>query len=123
MTKAHDRLERQMVDALKRHLATRKPVVVPEAGRLLWRLFVEIGATRTMHSAGPNPISYAEIMGYSQINRWQLQPHHVELIRALDDAWLQHTYSRPGSSPNGGSILSDGSGQSINPAAFDAVFG
>ena len=111
---------KQMVERLKRHLSGGKPEV-PEAGVLLWNLFVEIGASRTYHAAGPHPISFAEIEAYCRLHRWPLQQRHLAIIRALDDAWLAHAYAKTGSTEGRSPAAS--SGQAINPAAFDAVFG
>lgn len=119
---AHDRLQRQIVDTLKAHLATGARPVVPEAGRLIWSWFIEISATRTYNPAGPNPISYGEIEAWARLNRWPIEPCHVEAIVAMDRAYLDHAYSKA-KAPDGTKILPRGSGQAVNPAAFDAVFG
>jgi len=113
-------LEKLLVAALRRHLAGGKPVV-PEAGVVLWNLFHEIGASRTYHAAGPHPISFAEIEAYARLHHWPLQPRHVAIIRALDDAWLEQAYAAMGA-PNAGTPRRFPD-QAINPAAFDAVFG
>lgn len=120
---AIDRLTNQLVAALRQNLATRKPVALPEAGRLLWRIFGELSAARTYNQAGPNPISHQEIVGYTHICRWPLQPHHVAVLRAMDEAYLEHAYSGKGKAPDGMKTLPLSSGQAVNPAAFDAVFG
>lgn len=121
-----DRLRKPLVAALQRHLAGGRPVV-PEAGVLLWNLFMEIAASRTYHAAGPNPISHAEIGNYCRFHRWPLQPHHIAVIRAMDDAWLQHAYAKMSS----GDKQEDGktfdsaryaNAQPLTAAAFDAVF-
>ncbi len=110
--------------ALRRHLAGGKPVV-PEAGVLLWNLFMEISASRTYHAAGPNPISHAEIEAYARLHRWPLAPHHTAVIRALDDAWLEHAYRKMESGKDGKTF--DGrryaNAQPLTAAGFDAVFG
>lgn len=113
------RLGAQLVATLKRHLAGGKPSA-PEAGVLLWNLFMEISASRTYHSAGPHPISHAEIEAFARIHRWPFQPHHVAIIRAMDDAWLEHAYRQTRTQDGGQSKHS--SGQAISPEAFDAVF-
>jgi hypothetical protein len=93
---------------------------VPEAGRIFWRFFVELSATRTHHMGGPNPISHAEIDAWARLHRWPLTASHVGIIRALDDAWLAHAYAaaekRDAPKPPPGKV------QKMNPAAFDAVF-
>lgn len=120
-------LEKTLSDALRQHLAGGKPVV-PEAGVLLWNLFMEISASRTYHAAGPNPISYAEIEAYARLHRWPLAPHHVASIRALDDAWLEHAYRKQDAAlatPDGKSFDARryANAQPLTAASFDAVFG
>ena len=122
MTAHSERLRPQLVAALKAHLASGSKPVVLEAGELLWLAFGELSATRTTGFAGPNPITYAEIEAWARLNRWPLQPHHVAVIRALDDAFIEHVYAqRPG--VPGGKVALRSSGHAVNPAAFDAVFG
>lgn len=114
-----------LVAALRRHLAGGKPVV-PEADVLFWNLFMEISASRTYHAAGPNPVSFAEIEAYARLHRWPLRPHHVAIIRALDDAWLEHAYRKQeGGEADRKSF--DGRRAALAPqltaGSFDAVFG
>lgn len=91
---------------------------IPEAGRLLWAFFIEISETRTYHAGGPNPISHAEIDAWARLNRWPLEPHHVAILREMDGAFLKHVYAR-----TSGNAVPQSSGQAVNPAVFDAVFG
>ncbi len=116
-----ERLQKQLVAALATHLAG-GPLRIPEAGRLLWGWFIELHATRTYHAAGPHPIAYAEIEAWARLNRWPLQPHHVDIIRAMDSAWLDHAYAKVRRVENNASGLPTGREQAINAAAFDAVF-
>lgn len=120
---AFERLERQLVEALERHLRTGNPVRLPEAGHLVWEWFGDLSGTRTFHQAGPNPISYAEIGAYSRLGRLDLQPHHVELIRALDRAWLEHAYrQREGrTAPEGVKVLPRVSNQKLSAELLDGV--
>lgn len=113
------RLKRQLVAALKQYLKTRRLPQVPEAGVLLWNIFMQVSSTRTYHMAGPHPISFAEIREFSALYGWPLQAHHVEIIRALDDAWLEHSYSKTNSKDKG---RQEHSGE-LTADAFDAVFG
>jgi hypothetical protein len=117
----HSRLNDQLADAMAAHLATGETPKVPEAGRLLWSLFVEISASRTYHAAGPHPLSFAEIEAWARLFRWPLQPHHLAAIRAIDDAWLAHAFAkiRP---PAGGRTYAR-KGPAMTPEMFDAVFG
>lgn len=120
------RVRDQLIVALKSHLAGGKPDV-PEAGILLWNLFMEISAGRTWHMGGPNPIGHSEIEAYARLHRWPLQPHHVAIIRALDDAWLEDAYSRMGDAKGKGGKKFDGrryaNAQPMTAEVFDLVFG
>jgi hypothetical protein len=115
----------QLSEALRRNLAGAKPVV-PESGVLLWNLFMETSASRTYHAAGPNPIAYAEIEAFARLHRWPLQPHHVAIIRSMDDAWLAHAYRNTQGGDQAGETF-DGrraaKAPTLTAAGFDAVFG
>lgn len=78
------RLTRQLVEALRA-----RPPIIPEAGRLVWRAFVALSRSRSYGAVGPNPISYLEIEAWCRLMRMPLEPHHVEMICALDQAWLR----------------------------------
>lgn len=117
------RLKNQLCECLRVHLATGVRPTVPEAGRTLWDIYIELAATRTYHSSGPNPISYVEIEAWRRANRWPLEPHHIGIIRALDAVWLEHACASMKMSRDGGKIIPRRSGQAVNPDAFDAVFG
>lgn len=115
-----DRLKAALAISLRRHLAGGKPIV-PEAGVLLWNLFMEIGASRTYHAAGPHPISFAEIEAYARLHRWPLQSHHVEIIRTLDEIWLERTYSQRDGEKQKATHRAHA--RPLTASAFDAVFG
>ena len=117
-----ERLEEQLVEALRRHLADGTPVRLPEAGRLLWRAFVELDATRTMHMAGPNPIPYTEIFAYARLTGLPLQPHHVQILRAMDTVLLEHFAASRGA-PDGAKPPPRESKAPLTPALFDAMMG
>lgn len=113
------RLEALLVKALKNCLENETILHVPEAGVLLWNIFTKLSATRTYHMSGPNPISYTEIHAFSILTGCPLQPHHVKIIRALDDAWLEHCYSSENSKVKG----KQGRSGELTTEAFDAIFG
>lgn len=117
-----DHFRKQLVAALSAHLQSGQPPIVPESGRDLWRIFIDLSRTRTYHMAGPNPIAHREIEAYARLHRWPLQPRHVEVIVALDAAWLEHAYSKRDKTSAGVKTLPRHSGQAVNPAVFDAVF-
>lgn len=95
-------------------------VAVPEACRLLWRWFTDLSATRTYHAAGPNPISYTEIVAYADATRTPLRAEDVAAIRRIDDAWIGATYRTRTSVTK---TLPLDKGQPLTAAAFDAVWG
>lgn len=101
-----ERLKAQMINAIHHG-----PEHVPEAGVILWHAFTALNRTRTTTGLAPNPITYTEIEAWSRLFRMPLQPHHVDILTAMDHAWLKgdDTKTAP-KSP-------------ITPAAFDAVFG
>lgn len=113
------RLKAQLISALRAALGG-KPTAIPEAGLWLWNAFAVLSATRSYHMAGPNPITFAEIEAWSRLTRTPLEPHHVEVLRELDETWLDH-FAKAASSSSKTPARS--SGQPITPAAFDAVFG
>jgi hypothetical protein len=108
------RLERQLIEAVTGIRPT-----VPEAGVIIWRVFLDLCARRSYHMSGPNPIGPADIEAYARLHRLPLQPHHVALICAMDDAWLKHVRDDDG---KGDEIRRVGS-PPMTPALFDAVFG
>lgn len=122
MTRARARLERQLGTGLTAILQGKSaPAMNPEAGRLAWGWFVDLHQTRTHGFAGPNPISFAEIEAYARLHRWPLAARHIDLIIALDRAYLAH--ANHSSHLTGGNPQPRGSEQKLSPAAFDAVFG
>lgn len=88
------RLERQLVEAIKQQVASRKAVRLPDAGQVFWTMFAELNGSRTAGPMGPNPIQYSEIEAWARLNRWPLEPRHVQLIRSMDNAWLEAMYSK-----------------------------
>ena len=114
-----ERLEKQLVEALRRHLADGGRAQIPEAGRLLWRAFVDLDATRTMHMAGPNPITLAEVEAWARMNGYPLAPRHVRIIKALDMVLIEHVSRKAGG--DGG--IKGRSDHALSPKLFDAVMG
>lgn len=117
-------LKRHMTKAMAAKQAGKR-YAVPEAGMLLWSLYWQIAATRTYHSAGPNPISYQEIAAYCRLHRWPLQPHHIGILRAIDDTLLEGVYDATAVKLDVPSVAPKplAAAQPITVAAFDAVFG
>lgn len=118
------RLQAQLCAALRRHLRDRGQPDVPEAGRLIWRIFWAISAARGFHQFGPAPISFAEIEAWARLTRTPLQPHHVAIIRAMDQVFLEHfALSKSTRRSDGVRELPRGSGHALTPALFDAALG
>ena len=111
------RIQRQLVEAMQAHLATGVAPAVPDAGRDLWAIYIGIARSRTYHAAGPNPIAYAEIEAYCRLYRWPLEPHHVDVLVAMDRAWLDAAAERMAGGGASRAALP------MTPGLFDAVFG
>jgi hypothetical protein len=86
-----DWLSDRLVEALRWQLAnpgaTGGPDV-PFAGRRVWGIFHELNATRGA-GMGANPISFAEIEAWSRLRREPVRPFELDMIRALDRAYLE----------------------------------
>ncbi|MEM6381989.1 MAG: hypothetical protein AAF739_04885 [Pseudomonadota bacterium] len=94
------------------HVATQKPVRVPEARKLFWAMFKELSNAPSDGRMRPNSIQFCETEAWARLKRWPLKPHRVDLIIALDAAWLEAVNSRGGDKP-----LPDAA-----PEALDAMF-
>jgi hypothetical protein len=93
---------------------------IPLGSAVLWGAFIHLSNARSMGQAGPNPVSFAEIEAYCRVMRMPLEPHHVGILLAMDDAWLKKV-SRGGAIPEGVKTLPVASDHSITPAMFDLV--
>lgn len=114
---AHDRLVRQMVDALTAHLAEGKALRIPEAGQLLWGWFRDLHETRSYSEAGPHAITFQEIGAYAAVMREPIEPRHAWALRQIDDAWLKH--ARQSTRENAGQ---PGKAPAVTAELFDAIF-
>jgi len=120
MERAKDRLSRQLCDALTAHLRSKEAPRLPDAGQALWKAFTALSAARGFHQYGPNPISFTEIEAWARLTRTPLQPHHVEIIRALDVVFLEHF--APGKrAPDGVKAIPHRSPHALSPELFDAA--
>lgn len=86
--RAIERLRDRLCAALQAHLAG-ELLDLPEGGVVLWNAFAALSAARNWHPIGPNPFGFAEIEAWSRLMRQPLEPHHVAILRAMDDAWLE----------------------------------
>lgn len=107
------RQEEQLRAALEVHLQGQR-VRAPEGSSIIWNAFMALSRARSSGPHGPNPISFVEIEAWCRLMRVPLEPHHVQAIAAMDQAWLQHCYKRrAGEHPK----------SDLSAAAFDAVIG
>lgn len=98
-------------------------VDIPAGGELLWGWFLDLSRTRTYHASGPNTIGYGEIDAYARSTRWPLEPHHVAIIRAMDDIWLKHARRRAAPAPDGVKAMVPVSATPLTAGMVDAIFG
>ncbi|MBN8998072.1 MAG: hypothetical protein J0H54_01430 [Rhizobiales bacterium] len=87
---------------------------LPAGWQPLWRAFLELHSTRGEGFAGPVPISFAEIEAYVRLMRLPLEPRHIAVIRAIDNAWMDHISAARGR---------QGALPALTPEVFMAVFG
>jgi hypothetical protein len=120
--KVLSRLKRHMTDSTVESLVTRKMPRLPAGGSMLWRWFLDLSRTRSYHMMGPNPISHVEIAAYCQLHQIAMQPHHVEILRAMDEAYLDHLASNR-ARHEGLKPLPHRSASKIDAGLFDALFG
>lgn len=85
-----DVFKTKLVEALRESLKNGAGGVLPAGGDVFWAMFQSMAETRQHHGYGPLAISYQEMEAWSRLHRVPLEPHHVEIIRALDNAWLEH---------------------------------
>ena len=125
MTRGQARLRDQLVEALRDHLRRKRAPVVPEAGRVIWSAFIAINAARGFHQFGPLPISFVEIEAWARLSRTPLAHQHVEIIRAMDEAFVEHfaTAAKAKTTADGARKPPQRSKQALSPALFDAAMG
>ena len=115
------RLSRQLCQSVRVSLAGGS-APPPEAGLPLWNAFQGLTATRTYHAAGPNPIQPSEILAWCQLHRLPLGPQHVEILLAMDQAWLDHAYAAV-KAPQGVKVLPPISKTPLTAGLLDALLG
>lgn len=115
------RLKSQLCTAVAAALRGEKGGL-PEAGLPLWNAFQGLTATRTYHAAGPNPIQPSEILAWCQLHRLPLGPQHVEILLAMDQAWLDHAYAAA-KAPQGVQVLPPLSKTPLTAGLLDAMLG
>lgn len=92
---------------------------VPWAGRRIWSIFLDLNATRGSNGWGPNPISHSEVEAWSRLHREPVRPHELEILRAMDTAYLKHATQ---TASKGQQSTSKVESRPMSTALFDAVF-
>jgi len=110
-----DRIHKLLADALTASIKSGHKMRIPDGAHLIWQWFLDLNRTRTYHNAGPNPITYSEILAYTQLTGAVLRPKDIMAIRRLDDTWIATIYEmrdKPNSKTNA----------ELHTGAFDALF-
>lgn len=115
-----ERLKEQLCTALRGLLRQERPKV-PEGGDTLLMAFLELSRARSYHTHGPNPISWEALAAWSRIMRQPLEPHHAEIIMALDAVWMEDATRRM-AAPAGMNVARP-SATPLSPELFDAIMG
>lgn len=116
-------LSDRLVAALKWQLANPGRTDGPEipwAGRRLWSIFLDLNAARGSNGWGPNPISHQEIESWAWLRREPVRPHELDILRAMDAAYLEHATQT--ASKGQEKAPQPSSSRPMSPALFDAVF-
>lgn len=116
------RLQRQIVAALRAQLAGGRSQP-PEAGIIYWNAFAALSRQRSWHAHGPNPISFCEIETWCRVMRVPLEPRHVQIITAMDAAWMDHAIAGLNSHAKGDKGIPKGKQPPLTAGMFDAMFG
>lgn len=61
---------------------------VPPVALSAWQAFDDLHAARPMSAQGVTPISYTELDAYVRLTGAPLTPLDVQLVRVIDDAYL-----------------------------------
>lgn len=113
------RLRTQLCAALEARLKGQK-VRVPDAGTELLSAFLALSRARSSGPHGPNPIAWEAIAAWAQVMRVPIEPHHAEIIMALDDVWMTRTMRR---GPEGVKTLPPVSKHPLSAGLLDAMIG
>lgn len=118
-------LEKLLCAELKRQLEGKgvSKTKIPAGGELLWKWFMALHKTRQAGMNGPQPITYAEIAAYSRIYSLPIEPRHVAILIAMDQAYLETVYKKQPQGPKGVKVLPPISKAPLTAGLFDAQFG
>lgn len=93
---------------------------VPWAGRRIWSIFLDLNAARGSNGWGPNPVTHHEIEAWAWLRREPVRPWELDILRAMDAAYLEHATQHASKGQQTASQQS--SSRPMSPALFDAVF-
>lgn len=116
------RLAARLCAKLKASLEGGK-VRVAEGEGVLLDAFNALSRARSHGPHGPNPISWEALAAWSHLTRTPIEPHHAEILMALDEVWLTHVYRKDKQAPEGIKALPPMSKHPINAALLDAMLG
>jgi hypothetical protein len=54
----------------------------------VWQLFCDLNRTRRAGFNGPEPLSYAEMLAWSELTGMRIRPWEIEVIMALDHEYM-----------------------------------
>lgn len=60
----------------------------------LWTIYTRLNARRSSNGFGPNPISYSEMESYLRLHGKVLSREELDLLVAVDNAYLQHFHEK-----------------------------
>lgn len=114
-----------LTDVLRWHLANPgrgvdpdAPEVMPAAARV-WGMYLALSASRvTGFTIGA--ISLADIDAYGRLHRTPVRPFEVDIIRALDQTYLEIVNTRQ--STTGKEQPGQVASRPMSPELFDAIF-
>lgn len=118
-------IEKLLCAELKRQLEGKgvRDTRIPSGGELLWKWFMDLHTTRQGGMAGPQPLTYADIVAYSHINRQAIEPRHVATLIAMDQTYLETVYTKQAPAPDGVKVLPPVSKAPLTAGLIDAMFG
>ncbi|MGE0524378.1 MAG: hypothetical protein AB7O60_15260 [Variibacter sp.] len=90
---------------------------VPPAGHRVWGIFLALNSARGSSGFGPLPIGLQDMEAYQRLARTPIRPFEIDIIQALDRAYLEAAAAKHGDKRQ------EVSTRPLSPALFDAVFG
>ncbi len=114
-----DRFKRQLCKAFEARLKGRKERV-PDGGAAIIDMFLALSRARSYGAHGPNPIAWEALAAWAQVMRVPIEPHHADIIMALDGVWMDHAMNHK-AAPEGVKVLPPISQHPISAALIDVV--